>query len=211
MHLQKTTSRTETIEAKNAFEMYARSHGMTVEHYHANNGRFAENKFHKAVAQKGQTLSFCGINAHWQNGVAERRIRELQDHARTMLIHANRCWPKAIDTHLWPYAVRTANDVFNSTPDIKQGFTPIKAFSGTNIAPNPKHFYPFGCPVYALDNSMQAGKKISKWSERTWDLSRTFAPTCQNGGIGTQSYNGIGITAISHPYGSKLSNDEAFL
>ena len=62
-----------------------------IQHYHADNGRFADNKFREAVAQKGQSLTFCGVNAHFQNGVAERRIRELQDHARTMLIHANRC------------------------------------------------------------------------------------------------------------------------
>ena len=51
------------------------------------------------------------MNAHFQNGVAERRIRELQDHARTMLIQANRRWPTAIDTHLLPDAIRTANDI----------------------------------------------------------------------------------------------------
>ena len=61
--------------------------------------------FCQAVAQKGQTLSFCGVNTHFQNGVAERRIRELQDHARCMLIHANRRWPEAIIPNLWPYAL----------------------------------------------------------------------------------------------------------
>ena len=168
IHLQKTTNADETIDAKESFERYARSHGVAVRHYHADNGRFADNKFREAVAKQGQSLTFCGVNAHFQNGVAERRIRELQDHARTMLIHANRRWPTAIDTHLWPYAIRTANDILNSTPDIKRRFTPIEAFSGTkSVATNPKHFYHFGCPVYVLSNAMQAGQKIKKWSERT--------------------------------------------
>jgi hypothetical protein len=138
-----------------------------VQHYHADNGRFADNKFCEAVAQKGQSLTFCGVNAHFQNGVAERRIRELQDHARTMLIHANRRWPQAINAHLWPYAIRMANEILNSTPDITRQFTPIEAFSGTKVATNPKHFYHFGYPVYVLSNVMQAGQKIDKWSECT--------------------------------------------
>ena len=77
--------------AKEAFERYARSHGVHVTHYHADNGRFADNKWQKACTDNGQQLTFCGVNAHFQNGVAERRIRELQEQARTMmLIHANK-------------------------------------------------------------------------------------------------------------------------
>jgi hypothetical protein len=167
VHLQKTTNASETIEAKESFEKFARAHGITVSHYHADNGRFADNKFREAVALRHQTLSFCGVNAHFQNGVAERRIRELQDMARTMLIHANRRWSQAITANLWPYALRMANDAFNSTPDITRNVTPIEAFAGTKIATNPKHFFHFGCPVYVLSNAMQAGRKIDKWSECT--------------------------------------------
>ena len=140
---------------------------MTVLHYHADNGRFADNKFRQAVNQvRGQTLSFCGVNAHFQNGVAERRIRELQDHARTMLIHSSKRWPTAINTHLWPYALRMANDIMNATPNLKTGGVPLNVFAGSGIASNPKHWYPIGCPVYVLDSDMQAGKKLSKWSDR---------------------------------------------
>jgi hypothetical protein len=42
VHFQKTTSAIETIEAKEAFEKWSRSHGVNVKHYHAHNGRFAE-------------------------------------------------------------------------------------------------------------------------------------------------------------------------
>jgi len=105
VHLQKGLTGDETVLAKEAFERYARSHGVQVTHYHADNGRFADNKWRKACADNGQRLTFCGVNAHFQNGVAERRIRELQDQARTMLIHANKRWPEAINVHLWPYAI----------------------------------------------------------------------------------------------------------
>jgi hypothetical protein len=71
VHLQKMTSMSKTIKAKESFECFARAHGVTGSHYHADNGRFADNKFQEAVAMKHQTLSFSGVNAHFQNGFAE--------------------------------------------------------------------------------------------------------------------------------------------
>jgi hypothetical protein len=166
--LQKSTSAEETIQAKEAYERFASSHGVKVQHYHADNGRFAENRFVEHVKTCGQTLSFCGVNAHHQNGIAERRIRHLQDQARTMLIHGQRRWPEAIDAHLWPYALRMANEVHNSVPLKSLNHkTPISLFSGSSVASNPKHFYPLGCPVYVLDSALQQGKKIGKWRERS--------------------------------------------
>jgi GAG-pre-integrase domain len=116
VHLQKTITSAETLEAKDAFEAYAKSVGVTIQHYHADNGRFADNLFLKSVKDKGQTISFCGVNAHFQNGIAEKRICDLQEAARSQLLHAKHRWPSAVDTCLWPYAIRYANDVHNSTP-----------------------------------------------------------------------------------------------
>lgn len=82
VNVQKTASAEETVEGKEKFEAYAASCGVHVQHYHADNGIFADNQFCKAIKDAKQTLSFCGVNAHFQNGVAERRIRELQDSAR---------------------------------------------------------------------------------------------------------------------------------
>ena len=153
VHLQRSTKAEETVEAKLRFEQFARGHGVNqIKHYHADNGIFADNLFRKAVAEGKQTLSFCGVNAHWQNRVAERRIRELQDNAITMLIHANKRWPQAITANLWLYALRMANDVLNSSPRLKskQDFgtrTPGEIFSGSQVSCNPKHWHPFGCPV----------------------------------------------------------------
>ena len=74
--------------AKHAFERYASKVGVTVQEYQADNGRFAEADFIKDAHENGQTLGYCGVNAHFQNAVAERRIWLLQDQARTMLLHA---------------------------------------------------------------------------------------------------------------------------
>ena len=167
VHLQRTTSASETIEAKHAFERYAGRHAVQVEHYHADNGCFAENKFLEDIKQRGQTISFSGVGAHHQNGVAERRIRELQEHARTMLIHARTRWPEAIDVHLWPYALRAANDILNSTWDLKRKHIPLEKFTKTPVQDDLKQWAPFGCPVYVTEKPIQDGNNISKWQIRS--------------------------------------------
>ena len=168
VYLQKSTKGKETLEAKKIFELFAKHLGVTVQAYHADNGRFAEELFIQDANQHGQIMSYCGVNAHFQNGLAERKIRSLQDQARTMLLHANRRWPGVITAHLWPYALRMANDIQNVTPQAsrKDGLTPIEIFSNSAIAPNFKHFKPFGCPAYVLQEALQAGNKHSKWRER---------------------------------------------
>jgi hypothetical protein len=74
IHLQQNLSSAETINAKDAFKAYAKPYNVTIQHYHADNGRFADNSFCQSCQEKQQTISFCGVNAHWQNGVAEKRI-----------------------------------------------------------------------------------------------------------------------------------------
>jgi hypothetical protein len=46
----------------------------------------------KDIESKGQTISFCGVGAHHQNGIAEKRIGDLQRRATTILLHAQRRW-----------------------------------------------------------------------------------------------------------------------
>ena len=62
----------ETLEAKQSFELFARNHGVIVCHYHADNGRFADLGWLNEIRKEGQTQTFYGVNAHHQNGVAEK-------------------------------------------------------------------------------------------------------------------------------------------
>jgi Reverse transcriptase (RNA-dependent DNA polymerase) len=166
VHLQKSTNAEETIEAKEAFERWASSHGVNIRHYHADNGRFAETAFMAHVAKRGQTISFCGVNAHFQNGKAERRIRTLQDLARTQMLHAKARWPVAITEHLWPYAITNVANMHNDVPRMGTKRSRTELFAGVDVRPNLKNHHHFGIPVYVLDNSMQAGRKIPKWMPR---------------------------------------------
>jgi hypothetical protein len=168
-HMQKTQSAEETVEAKHAFERLAASHGVKVEHYHADNGIFDSKAWwNSCLASPAQGLTFAGVNAHHMNGRAERRIRELQEVARSMLLHAQSRWPSAVNTHLWPYAVRLAMDTYNEAPSKKGGPSPLELFSQSTVRPNAKHWQPFGCPCYVLNAPLQsAGGIHHKWKERS--------------------------------------------
>ena len=169
VYLQKTASAEETVEGKKAFESFARRHGIRVENYHADNGIFKAHLWTETCKADGQGLTFAGVNAHHQNGVAERRIKEIQEMARTMLIHANKRWPDSVTANLWPYAVRAANDAINYTPSLqdKGRRSPTEIFTKSKIVSNPKHWKPFGCPVYVLENDLQGQRPFHKWKQRS--------------------------------------------
>ena len=164
VHFSTSDTALETLAAKQAFEIYASSHGVTIKHYHCDNGRFAENLFTESCKQSKQRLTFCPVNQHNSNGRAEKRNRDLQDGARTNMLHAKSLWPAAINTHLWPYALKFTNDVRNQVPQAT-GRTPLIQFSGSNVQPK-LQFHTFGCPVYTLDSKLASGKTIPKWDSR---------------------------------------------
>ena len=107
-HLQKTADAEETVEAKIEFESFMQSIGVSVRAYHADNGIFRANKWVESCTKSNQRLTFAGVNAHHQNGVAEQRIRALQELVRTMMIHTNRKWTHSLSTsyghmpYVWP-------------------------------------------------------------------------------------------------------------
>ena len=171
VHLQQSTLVEHTLKAKRAFEHYACQNGVTIKHYHADNGTFAAKGWVQACAQQRQGLSFAATNAHHQNGKAEVRIHHLQEMARSMLLNTNKRWPAVILAHLWLYAVRMANDLINSTlwlSDVHKR-TPNQKFFDTEVTKNPKHWYHFGCPVYVLNDALQQGHRRprgGKWAEQ---------------------------------------------
>jgi hypothetical protein len=126
---QTTTNAEQTLGAKQAFERFASANNIHIHHYHADKGQFAEPTFVNAISSKGQTTSFSGVGAQHQSGVADRRIRDLQDSARAMLIHAYRRWPITICVNLWPYALSNATYIRNVTTNEKGQKTPVAAFA----------------------------------------------------------------------------------
>ena len=154
------------MEAKYAFERFAELNKVTIKHYHADSGHFADNGFIQACMLQNQRLTYCGVNAHFQNRIAEKRIRDLQEQARIMLLHAINQWPNMLSIHLWPYAFHHANEVFNTLPYHQDGTSPLERFNNVAVTPKLRHFNAFGCPAYVLDNKLQGNQSLSKWQQR---------------------------------------------
>ena len=153
--------------AKHVFKRSAEQGGVKIKHYQADNGRFAHNALIQDCQTNRQSLSYCGVNAHFQNGIAERRIRDLQERTRTSMLYAMNKWKKIVIINLWPYATRHANDVASVTPRKGQELSTLELFSGVQIAPKLRRFHAFGCPTYVLDNALQSGQGAPKWKERS--------------------------------------------
>jgi hypothetical protein len=100
IHLQKSAFEEESLTGKHAFERHCQQFNVTFKAYHADNCIFTFNAWRGSCYTQVQGLSFTAVGAHHQNGAAERRIRTLQDMARTMLIPAYSFWPKAVNIHL---------------------------------------------------------------------------------------------------------------
>ena len=166
VHLQIDDSAVETLAAKQAFEAFAANHGVRIQHYHCDNGRFSDNAFRQACHDSHQRLTFCGVNAHFQNGIAERAIRDLSDSARKQLLHARARWPAAVHFALWPYALRHAALLHNSLPVLKDGSSRLELFSSIRVGVHMKTMHTFACPVFALQNALASGNTLPRWSPR---------------------------------------------
>ena len=162
VHLQSSTNMEETLKTKTAFESYVRSLGVRIRYYHTDNDKFTDKEFKQAIQDAGQSISYCGDNAHFQNGRAEKKIMDLQDKERTTLLHTIARWPQTITTHLWLYALAHVYNVDKRIPNDKTGCSPLELFSSTEVKPRPKTFHTFGCPNFTLNSRLQNDQSVPK-------------------------------------------------
>ena len=142
----------ETLEAKKSFESYAASHNVQILNYHADNLIFRADYWIKDCQSdpNPQGMSFSWVDAYHTNGIAERRIRDVQDSGRTMLIHAAHICKTHITPNLCQYALILGNQDYNNTPLLvnAQGKTPTQLFTSTEVQDNRKNWKKFGCPAF---------------------------------------------------------------
>ena len=137
-----------TLAAKKEFEHRCAVRGVQVKHYHADNGRFAEPAFVQECKRCKQDLTFCGVGAHHQNGILERKIKDVTLISRTLLLHAMRYWPEYITIMMWPFAAKCAQERMNSLHVNLDNESPDMRFSNVKaINVQLKHYHTFGCPV----------------------------------------------------------------
>ena len=100
VYLMRDLTLEETLLAKEVYKRFLASIGVTAHAYHADNGRFADKGFIDSCKSNNQTISFCGVGAHHQNGIVKRKIKDLTLGGRTFLLHAKRMLPEYISTIL---------------------------------------------------------------------------------------------------------------
>ena len=164
----------ETITSKHRVEREANQCGVKITKYRADNGIFKSKAFQNDVDKLNQQLDFCGVDAHHQNGVAERAIRTIIESARTMLLHAMTKWPSKVTFDLWPFAVRQAINIYNNIPRKDLNWcTPEEVFAGmTNPEDRTKYSFikelkTFGCPCYVLNTKSTPTKRLNKWTSKS--------------------------------------------
>ena len=123
--------------------------------YHVDNGRYVENTFKTDCKAKLQSVTFCEVGDHQQNGILESKIKHLSLADRTMLFHAQLHWPEYITIMLWRFALLAAADCMNNSHIDIEGKTPemksSKVSDGTTRLGN---LHAVRCLVYVLDSRL---------------------------------------------------------
>ena len=87
VHLMREFTAEATVEAKNTWERLDGTHAVRIQQYRVDNGRYSDPSFLQDIKDDGKLIIFFGVGAHHQNGIAERKIRDLTENARTKLVH----------------------------------------------------------------------------------------------------------------------------
>jgi hypothetical protein len=159
----------EALLAKHAYEHFLALLDVESKAYHADYGQFADKGFRDDCTSSNQTITFCGVGSHHQNGIAERKIKDIALGGQTLLLHAKRMFPKYISTICWPFAIKCYEDRLINLAYCADGrIIPYETLASLDAAPiNTSNFHTFGCPCYVLDHRLQSGTgKIPKWEPR---------------------------------------------
>jgi hypothetical protein len=169
VELQPHLNTTETLQAKESFELLCRDFGVVPQEYLSDNGTpFTSQAYSRHLSTFEQITRFAGVGGHHQNGIAERSIQTIMSTARAMMIHSSLHWTDLEMTQLWPMAVKHAVYLWNRMPDEKTGLSPLDMFTKTRW-PHSRFndLHVWGCPVYVLDTTLSNGHKIPRWQNRS--------------------------------------------
>jgi hypothetical protein len=148
---------------------FAGTFGHRINSFRADNMPFASKEFQADLVTKGQEMTFSGVGANHQNGVAERAIQTVTPWARSMLLHQALHWPEQTRLDLWAFALEHAVYLWNHLPRRDSLIAPVELFTGATFH-NFNHIQlarVWDCPVYVLDPELQDGHKIPKWDTRS--------------------------------------------
>ena len=75
-------------------------------------------------------MSYSGVGAHGQNGVAKRAIQTVVTSARTMMLHQTLLWPEQFDMCIWPFTLDQVVYLYNHLPNKFSPVAPLELYTG---------------------------------------------------------------------------------
>jgi hypothetical protein len=132
------------------------------------NGQFADSGFQQAVKDSNQKITYCTVGAYHQNGIVERRIKELTLIPQTLLLHAKHHWPDYV-TMLWPFALKEAAYQLNQLSLQSDHCSyEVTFFNVDKDFVDPLIYHTFGFPCSVLDSCLQSGVGgVPKWEPQS--------------------------------------------
>lgn len=124
-----------------------------------NGGEFVNNKLHAFMKERGIRHELTVPHHSYQNGVAERMHRTIQEKARTLMLHS------AAPVQFWPEAVATAAYLINRSPTRVLG-NDIPFTKWYDMEPLLDHLRTFGCIGYCVVPAALRHGKLSATSKK---------------------------------------------
>lgn len=184
--------KSETFDKFQQWLVYAERHTQTkLQTLQSDNGgEYKSTSFLDFCKQAGIERRFTVPYTPQQMGAAEKRNRDLNDHARSMLAQAS--LPKSY----WAEAVATAVHIQNRVPKKPSGQTPMYLWSGR--VPDISYFRTFGCATYT---------HIPKHLRSKWD-SHTVKLRFVGYGETTKGYKLLDPTSLAIRYARNVRFNE---
>jgi hypothetical protein len=156
------------MHSKQSFESFCTTYNVKISNIRADNGIYAAQQFRQSCNQQQQSLTFCTVGGHWQNGISKRMIGKIQSNAHTItLLHAIAQWPACIDQSFWPFAIHHRVNKHNYTQTSHDTRSPWELFTGEAPSRQLSEYKVIGCPVYILNKDLQdKPSSAKKWETR---------------------------------------------
>jgi hypothetical protein len=103
--MHETKRAEELLKSKLEFKDFSARFNIKIKNIRADNGLYTAKCFQDLCLKYQQSLTFCAVGAHWQNGIAQRFIGSSTARACTILLHAMALWPNVISEEMWPYTI----------------------------------------------------------------------------------------------------------
>jgi transposase InsO family protein len=161
---------TDTLLSKAKFEdwMWTEA-GVHVKKYHSDQGVFTSANFREDCIGKHQQQTFSAVGSKWQNGNAERSVQTLLWMSRSSMLHCSLRWATndADSPSLWPQALSYSEFLFNRTPSMSNGLTPLERLTQRKSDHQDLlRAHVWGAPTYVLDSRLQDGNRVPRFDQR---------------------------------------------